>query len=215
MPDRDKEATRRVAAAYLRSKIGGTDKDLVLWAARVLKESADNLAGVADVLELRGREEPPYEGFEAVADMFSEAQRAATGTRDAARTCLQQAAILKALSQRVRTAAGRGGVRIDRPLRTRIMRQFQRAGLTGTAKFFEKAEHGLSTALEVLAQFDIEPDGIADSHQFTQPSGRFSLDLAFTNHDDPFSPTPIVNSTLVFAFHQMESGRFEITAYVS
>ena len=109
-------------------------------------------------------------------------------------------------------------------LKQKITRVFKLEGLDGNGRF-TKAEHGYSKAVEVLSDYGIEIAETPNSHIFTNPEGRFTLDLAFKNPEDSFSPTPIRNSTLVVSFYQTAGGRelsrvleqdkYEVTAYLS
>jgi len=122
----------------------------------------------------------------------------------------EQAVTLLKLSRGHRMAAG--GARLDAPTKKRVNDQISRLIKN---RYFEKAQQALAGVLEVLSNFDIELNDIVNSFVFTQPDGRVTQDLAFSNAEQPMAPVPIRNAMLVFMFHQMESGRFEITAYVS
>jgi len=117
----------------------------------------------------------------------------------------------KVLRQANKTA-GRGN--LDASTKSKINRALDRSGLDGNT-YYRKAEHGFQKALQILGDFGLEQDGVENSFIFTQPSGRLTQDLAFSNPDDPFSPTSIQNTMLVLTFHQMQSGRYEVIAYLS
>lgn len=106
--------------------------------------------------------------------------------------------------------------RVDNKLRTRVNKELVRHGLDGNGKF-ERAESGYSTAVEILARFDIELGEVVSSHLFNQtrdgnPQGQFNVDLAFTNHEDSFSPELITNSMLALSYYRRASGTFEVLA---
>lgn len=113
-----------------------------------------------------------------------------------------------------RTFTAAPGQKLDSKTRQEINRMLDRAGLDGN-KRFEKAEHGFSRAMDVLSKFGIEQDEIPNSHIFTRPDGRFTVDLAFSNPQDAFSPQAISNSMLVVTFHELAPYKFEVIAYVS
>lgn len=103
--------------------------------------------------------------------------------------------------------------RLDSKLRSKINAELSKY-LDGNT-YYVKAEHGLQKAIQILNDFGLEQDGVEHSHLFAQDSGRMSLDLAFSNQADPFSPNSISNSVLVLSFTKMQSGRFEVLAYLS
>ena len=110
-------------------------------------------------------------------------------------------------------AFGRGGSRLasrgqrlDNKLRRPIANAFKAAGLDGNGRF-RKAQEGYSKAIEM--------DEIVSSHHFNQDSGNFTIRLAYSNPEDSFSPIPISNSMLALSFHKMETGLFEVLAYLS
>lgn len=85
-------------------------------------------------------------------------------------------------------------------------------GITSGSPYAQSFGQGLNAAFDVLKQYGIEP-----GHTVSPPhgnSGRVTVDLAFTNTEDGFSPTDITNSVLVLTFHNMNTG-VEIIAYVS
>ncbi len=90
----------------------------------------------------------------------------------------------------------------------------RRAGLDGNI-YFRKAERGLMAAFDALEGVGIEIAEVADSHLFSAPKGTLHIELAFTNYDDHFSPVYIDNSVLVLSFQEMNSGRYEVIAYLS
>jgi hypothetical protein len=99
-------------------------------------------------------------------------------------------------------------------LRNQIANDFEKAGLDGNGRF-EKPVHGYMKAVEILQSYGIELNDLADSHSFTYPDRQITLDLAFTNQDDPFSPIAIPHM-LVVAWHKFEqTGAYEVLAYVS
>ncbi len=125
------------------------------------------------------------------------------------------ARVNRLVGQYLRVAASKTAARLDSGTKSKANRALIRAGLDGNT-YYRKAEHGFQKALQVLSdQFHLEQDGVGNSFVFTQPSGRLTQDLAFSNLQDPFSPVSIDNSMLVLTFHQMQSGNFEVVAYLS
>lgn len=99
-------------------------------------------------------------------------------------------------------------------LRSTINAALNKAGLDGNT-YFAKSSAGFVRAVEILAKFGIELDEVVSSHLFSGARGRMAVDLAFTNPEDSFSPISISNSMLTLSFHEMESGQFEVIAYLS
>lgn len=94
-------------------------------------------------------------------------------------------------------------------------------GLDGN-KSWPKAEHGYAHALEVLSDYGIELDGVVNSMGFKPMSGTVRANLAFTNVEDSFSPTSIINTMLIISFAprgyegaDRTETRFEVIAYLS
>jgi len=105
-------------------------------------------------------------------------------------------------------------VNVDRSRRNKINGQFNQNGLDGNT-YFNRKEEGLTKALEILQKSGIEQDEVVDGFLMGKDSGKLTLDLAWTNPHDSMNPTSIRNTVLVLAWHKLESGRFEVTAYLS
>jgi len=119
-----------------------------------------------------------------------------------------------ALASGRKVAAGTGA-RLLPAVRNRVNRELIRAGMDGN-KSFEKASYGYMAALEALEKFDIVMDDFADSFKLnTQATGRMSLNLAFSNPDPKGDPVQISNALLVLSWYGRETGKFEVTGYVS
>lgn len=88
------------------------------------------------------------------------------------------------------------------------------AGMDGNARF-KSVGKALSEAFRVLESYHIEPDQIFSAHDFNHPKGTRSIDLAFSNLDDPYSPMPIANSSLFFSWHELMPDKYEVVAYLS
>ena len=106
--------------------------------------------------------------------------------------------------------------KVDRRLREQINMALIRSGLDGNGRF-DRPEGGYVKALNVLADFGIELDGVVSSHQFSKSleNNMVRVDLAFTNPKDSFSPVQIQNSVLVVSFTKLGEHRYEAIAYLS
>lgn len=113
--------------------------------------------------------------------------------------------------------------KITTAMRNKINARFagRAEGLDGN-KSWPKAEHGYAHALDVLRDYKIELDGVVNSMSFKPLSGTVRVNLAFTNAEDPFSPTPIENTMLIVSFAprgyegaDRTETRFEVIAYLS
>lgn len=93
-----------------------------------------------------------------------------------------------------------------------------KAGLDGN-KPYEKVGLALKDVTSVLDKHGIEVVDSFDANLFMpDPNGKAinrKFDVAFTNADDSFSPKDISNSLLVISFAKLQSGRFEVLAYLS
>lgn len=98
-------------------------------------------------------------------------------------------------------------------LKRAINKDLMRAGLDGRARF-RKPEQGYTKALEVLADFGIELDEVVSSHLFKGPKGVVTVDVAFSNPEDSFSPDSISNSMLRLDFTDVGNG-YEMIGYMS
>lgn len=105
-------------------------------------------------------------------------------------------------------------VRLDPRVKRLIAVAFKRAGLDGNGRF-EKPSQGYSKAFEILGDFGMSLEDLADSHIFSMDHGSQRLRMVLTNPGDPFSPTPIKNSVLVISHYKMETDKFEVLAYLS
>lgn len=106
------------------------------------------------------------------------------------------------------------GQRLEPATRSRANRVLSQRGLDGNDRF-RKVGQALTVAFDVLSEFGIEPGETLNSHLFMEPSGTRSLELAFSNPDDPFSPTEVSNSVLFFSWTELRDGVFEVIAYLS
>jgi hypothetical protein len=98
-------------------------------------------------------------------------------------------------------------------IRNKIAKDLKKVGLDGNGRF-RKPEEGYSKAVDVLGKYGIELDGIPDSHRFKGDKGSVTVDLAWSNKEDPFSPVSM-NSMLAVSFYKLEDNRFEVLAYIT
>jgi len=103
---------------------------------------------------------------------------------------------------------------LDSAIRSRLNADLSHAGLDGNRSFHTVGQ-GLSAIGEVLAKHGLEWDSTLSAHLFMGDSGERTLDIAFSNETDPFSPVSITNSMVRVAWYKHQSGRYEITAYLS
>lgn len=102
---------------------------------------------------------------------------------------------------------------LTRATRNKIATRFGKEGLDGNGRF-RKPQHGYMIAIEILREFGVEMDTVVSSHVFNGSEGGTRIHLAFTNREDPFSPTPIKNSLLILTFHDLGAS-FEVLCYMS
>jgi hypothetical protein len=98
--------------------------------------------------------------------------------------------------------------------RVKLNRELISAGLDGNF-LFQKATKGLAKAFDVLAKAGIEPDEVVSSYHFMREDGRTTVNLAFTNPEDSFSPVVISNSMLALTWHKVAEDKYEVIAYLS
>lgn len=98
-------------------------------------------------------------------------------------------------------------------LKRAINKDLNKAGLDGNGRF-RKPEEAYSRALEVLAEYGIELDEVVSSHLFKGDKGSLTIDVAFTNPQDSFSPDSISNSVLRLDFTNL-GNRYEVIGYMS
>lgn len=106
------------------------------------------------------------------------------------------------------------GQRLDSATRREGNMLLRKVGLDGNGRF-NSIGKALSYAFDALSKIGIEPDTTLSAHLFREPSGSRSLDLAFSNTEDPFSPEPITNSVLHFSWTEVSKDRYEVVAYLS
>lgn len=112
-----------------------------------------------------------------------------------------------------RTKTARG-LRLDSRVRQQANAALIRKGLDGNGRF-RKIGQALAVAFEVLGKFGIEADEVLSAHKFPEAKGRATINLAFQNPDDPFSPESIDNTMLAIQWTEMRPGSVEVIAYLS
>lgn len=103
---------------------------------------------------------------------------------------------------------------LDSTVKAKANRDLIHKGLDGNGRF-QKVGQALTAAFSVMHQYGIEPDEILSANRHSRPSGTWPIQLAFTNPEDSFSPVPIRNSVLHFAWTDLGEGRYEVVAYLS
>jgi len=99
--------------------------------------------------------------------------------------------------------------------RMAINERLSKAGLDGNGRFGSPTE-ALNVATTILSEHGIELDDIPNSWALTKyEQFRFTLDLAWTNEADSYSPVAIQNSVLVFTWYKFSEGVYEGLAYLS
>ena len=102
--------------------------------------------------------------------------------------------------------------RLDPKVKSLVNRTLIKAGLDGNTRFRTPGE-ALSRASNALSEHGLEWDEVINSFQLKQPKGRMNVSLAFTNQEDPFSPTSVGNTALAFFWDTLETG-IEAIAYL-
>jgi len=105
-------------------------------------------------------------------------------------------------------------IRLDSSRRSRINRDLEQHGFGGRRKFRSVGE-AINVATGVLQKHGLELDEIPNAWFFREPSGHKSLDMAWSNPQDPFSPVPISNSMLALQWTELREGVFEVIGYMS
>lgn len=98
--------------------------------------------------------------------------------------------------------------RLETPLRVRVNKAFEKAGLDGNGRFPSNGR-AINAIHGVMSDHGIEEDGIFSGDIWKQASGERTMDIAFSNADDPFSPTKISNSLLAVQWFELSPGKFE------
>lgn len=89
-----------------------------------------------------------------------------------------------------------------------------KAGMDGNGRFNSPGA-ALGKASEVLAANGMEWGEVISSFPLRQPKGRMNIRLAWSNPDDPYSPTDISSSVLAVQWYQLDGGAYEVVAYLS
>jgi len=106
------------------------------------------------------------------------------------------------------------GQRLDSATRRVGNDLLRKAGFDGNGRF-RSIGYALNVAFGKLEKIGIEQGEVMNAHLFREPSGSRPLDIAFSNPEDPFSPTDISNSVLHFSWTELRDGVYEVVAYLS
>lgn len=117
------------------------------------------------------------------------------------------------VSLEIKSAAAQS-VRVNSALRSKVNRELVRAKLDGNGRF-EKPGLALAAAGNVLADNGIEFDEAIHASRLMGDEGRITVDLAFTNQQDVFSPIQISNSMLAMTWYKHDEYKYEAVAYLS
>lgn len=196
-----KSLAHRVARKYVMTRSGAMDD--LRWGLKEAKRALEILEDVVSVWDLRGPDQA------SVADDYGDAAKAINAIYKLSRHINNLERSARRASKQARETA-----RLDRKKRRLVNRVLNMEGLDGNT-YFRKAQQGYAKAVDVLQDYGIELDEVVSSHLFNQSDGRFTVDIAFTNPKDIFSPIPITDSMLAISFHEMPSGRYEVIAYLS
>ena len=105
--------------------------------------------------------------------------------------------------------------RLSNRHRIDINEQMMKVGLDGNGRF-ENPTKGLEAAISVMAKNGIELDVVPSSWALMHyDQFRLTLDLAWTNDQDSFSPIPINNTMLLFTWYKLAEDVYECLAYLS
>lgn len=105
--------------------------------------------------------------------------------------------------------------KLDSGTRQKANKALIKHGLDGN-KMFPSISSGVQAMWAALETVGINPE-TATADLFRGDKGSRRLEIEWTNtSQDPFQPgTPIPNSVLAITWHKMDSGKFEIIAYLS
>lgn len=118
------------------------------------------------------------------------------------------------VNQVIRRKAGLDNGIVDRKTMRFANAAMRQKGLDGNGRFV-KPTRGYALALDILADFGIELGRVVSSHLFDRDRGNLSVELAFTNPDDSFSPVAIRNTALYIAYERLGDVGYEVIAYLS
>lgn len=90
----------------------------------------------------------------------------------------------------------------------------RKAGLDGNGRFRSMGE-ATNAMWGVLEKIGIEQGEVVSANRFRNVSGSTAFDMAWSNQEDPFSPTPIHNSRLAVSWTLLAPNRYEVVAYLS
>jgi hypothetical protein len=102
---------------------------------------------------------------------------------------------------------------LDASTRRKANAALIRKGFDGNSRFRSMSQ-ALSEAMGVLSDFGIEADEVLSAWTYKPKTGTNSINLAFSNPEDSFSPVQISNSTLYISWTELETG-YEVIAYLS
>lgn len=102
---------------------------------------------------------------------------------------------------------------LGRKTRSKVNQALSRAGMDGNQRFSSVGQ-ALSRAWGILSEEGIEQGEVVNANRFLAQSGAVSISLAWSNEEDPFSPSPVPNSNLYVQWTVLERG-IEVIAYLT
>ena len=217
-----KTLTQRIASRYMKR---ASIPDL-MWGVDQLDGVATTLKDIVAVWEGQSTGTPGIqEEPDSLADVYGEIAKASKVIQGVVKTLEQQSETLRnvhskpipAVSEAKRAAAAPG--RLDPKTKTVLNRALVKAGMGGVGRF-EKAQHALSKALQIIGEVGIIADELVSSHHFSFPlgelgKGHFTVRLAFADPTGQDNTVPLTNTMLSFSFDELSKYRFEVIAYLS
>ena len=112
--------------------------------------------------------------------------------------------------------AQQAGHNLSRDVRNKINSQLVSKGLDGTT-YFNRVHEALNAIADVLGNNELSVEGVFGDEFIRNDKGQKSYSLTGSAQPgDPFTPGPQVNnSMLVVSWYKMDSGRYEVIAYLS
>jgi hypothetical protein len=103
---------------------------------------------------------------------------------------------------------------LDSARRSKVNHELVRAGFDGNGRFrsMGAAMNGMHA---VLDKAGLELADIPSAHYFMRDQATVNFRLAFSNPQDPFSPTEIENTTLHISYTKLSEDKYEVVSYLS
>ena len=202
----------KVAERYLRKASGD-----IQWGIDQIQGALGILKDVVDVWDNGVGKSP------SLAEKFGEVAKATKAIRGPISKGLgDQVANLRKIGEK-KTAARKPGYLT--PQEKRLVNRVLHAEGLGGAKKFEKPVLGVTKALDVLKDYNLQPIHLVSSHHFSTTLEQYNEpmvehrdhwdeQLEITNPNDD-STIPVMNSVLVLYFTKLHPHNYEVMAYIS